>query len=259
MIGAARKLATFVALVAVLGGLGSQANADLAPHGTDIAGDANGVNGQGQKTLTGGPGSTSTGPASYAPADLREVFFETPYEAVPVGQDGIDYRATGLRIRLRMEAAPRSDAHTLVYSIVGKFNACNGRLKVHLRGPLSGAGDPADRSLYWAQATGTCPDGTGDVPMPGSTVTVDAASKELSITIPLASLSESHRPYFAPDALIAGIGGGGYYDGIRGVVSGLVRSQTDLLVPGIDDTPNMQDFTIGSDMPSDVPCTIGCP
>jgi hypothetical protein len=259
MIGSARSFTAFAALVAVLGGVGSQANADLAPHGTDIAGDANGVNGQGQKTLTGVPGSTSTGPASYAPADLREVFFETPFEAVPVGQDGIDYRATGLRIRLSTESTPTSQAHTLVYSVVGRFNECNGRLKVHLRGPLSAAGDPADRSLYWSKATGTCPDGTGDVAMSGSTVTVDAASKELAITIPLASLSEPQRPYFAPDALIAGIGGGGYYDGIRAVVSGLVRGQTDLLVPGIDDTPNMPDFTIGSDMPSDVPCTIGCP
>ncbi len=43
------------------------------------------------------------------------------------------------------------------------------------------------------------------------------------------------------------------------MVSSLVRGQTDLLVPGFYDTPDLEPFVIGSDMPSDIPCTVGCP
>ncbi len=236
------------------------ARAGDAPHATDVAGDANAVNGQGQSSLSGAPGSISTGPASYAPADLREVRFQTLYEAIPVGVDGIDYRATGFAIRVRTEAAPRSDAGTLVYSLVGALNGCNSRFKVFLRGPLSGSGDPSDRTFRWAQTTGTCPDAVNsDVTIPDSTVTIDPGLKELAITIPLSSLTDYQRPYFEEGAVLEGLTSGGYYTGPRAVVSSLVRSVNDLLLPVIDDTANMLPFVIGSDMPSDVPCTIGCP
>jgi hypothetical protein len=240
--------------------VGPGAGAGDAPHATDVAGDANAVNGQGQNALSAVPGSISTGPGSYAPADLRAVSFETLYEAIPVGEDGIDYRATGFAIRMRTEAAPTSDAGTLVYSVVGGLNGCNGRFKVFLRGPLSGSGDPADRSFRWGQTTGTCPDAmNSDTAIPGSTVTIDPALKELAVSIPLSALNEYQRPYFEPGSVLDGLTGGGYYTGPRAVVSSLVRGANDLLLPVIDDTPNMPPFVIGSDMPADVPCTVGCP
>lgn len=252
-------VALCLAAVALVAAVVPAAAAETPPHITDIAGDANGVNGQGQNALQGFPGPVSTGPASYSPADLREVGFETLYEAIPVGEDGIDYRATGLAIHIITEATPKSDAHTLVYSLVAGLKGCNSRFKVFLRGPLSAAGDPADRTLRWNQIGGSCPDGPGtELTLTGANVVIDAASRELTISIPVASLTTQQKPYFQPGAVLAGLEGAAYYSGLRVVVSSLTRTTSDVLVPVIDETAPGFPFVIGSDMPADVPCTTGC-
>lgn len=235
------------------------ASAETAPHMTDIAGDANGVNGQGQGALSGFPGPVSTGPASYSPADLREVTFETLHEAIPAGDDGIDYRATGFAVHIRTEATPKSDAGTIVYSLVAGLNGCNSRFKVFIRGPLSDAADPPDRTFRWAQIAGLCPDGPGtDQVLTAAAVTIDPVRRELTFAIPLAKLSAEQRPFFEPGSVLAGLEGVTYYPGPRVVVSTLLRTTNEVLLPVIDDTAPGPPFVIGSDMPADVPCTSGC-
>ncbi|MGI9018324.1 MAG: hypothetical protein ACR2HR_14685 [Euzebya sp.] len=91
---------------------GPVAAADPNPQVTDIAGDANAINGQG---LVTGVGQAT--PADYAPADLRSVRYETMFEAVPVGGDGIDYRVTGLRAHIVTSAPAVSDGPTLIYRL----------------------------------------------------------------------------------------------------------------------------------------------
>lgn len=261
------------------------ATAETAPHITDIAGDANGIGKQGFGCNSPGPlppiclgdqvplGHVSTGPASYGPADLREVRFETPYEAVPVGDDGIDYRGTGFAFHIRTEATPASDAATLVYSLRGGLNNCWSWFKVFIRGPLSPASDPSDRAVEWGQAkspySGDCPDGVlAHVRMTSPDVEIDPERRELTVTFHLASLPQAHRPYFEPGVVLgAGWELGAEAAGPRVFVAPLVKGTEVVglssLYPGqrprIDETPTGAPFVIGSDMPEDVPCTSGCP
>lgn len=217
-------------------------------HITDIAGDANGINGQGFGDVTGFDPSQPNDTVSYGPADLRTVRFQTTYDAVPVGADGIDYQATGLAIHVTTTDAPGSEGPTLIYRINTAVGGCGSFLQAYLRGPAAGPTDTADKTLQWRQLDAGCPDGAKTLTNPAWTATVDEASKTLTMTFPFASLTP---------AQLSAMGVGSYL----GLPEAEVRSQLALLTaPLIDGTPAAEeDFVVGSDVPADVPCTVDCP
>lgn len=100
-------LAAALVTTLALGLLPSAATADPpAPHVTDPAGDANGLNAQGNASApAGGP---DTKPASIDGADIREVSFETRYSTTKVyNPDGtvarVLYTANALKVNVTME------------------------------------------------------------------------------------------------------------------------------------------------------------
>lgn len=224
------------------------AGAEGTAHITDIAQDANAINGQGFGDLTGVDPSQPHDQVSYAPADLRAIRFETAYTTTPVGADGIDYTATALKIHVTTTATPKSDAHTLIYRINTGVNGCGSFLQSYLRGPASAPIDTPNNTLQWRQLDAGCPDGVKTVTNPAWTTTVDAATKTLTMTFPYASLTEAQLASMAPGAFLS-------------ASQGQVRTQVErATAPLIDDTPALlDDFVIGSDVPADVVCTVDCP
>lgn len=242
-----RRVRTLLFALAVLA-LAVPAGAEGTAHIVDIAQDANVINGQGLGDLTGVDPSQPNDVASYAPADLREIRFETAYSATPVGFDGIDYTATALKIHVTTTATPKSDGPTLIYRINTAVNGCASFLQSYIRGAASAPVDTANNTLQWRQLDAGCPDGVKTVTNAAWTTTVDDATKTLTMTFPYASLSEAQLATMGVDAYL-------------GAPHGEVRTQlATATAPLIDDTPAAEeDFTIGSDVPADVPCTVGCP
>ena len=242
-----RLVRTFVFALAIAA-LALPAGAEATAQITDIAQDANGINGQGFGDLTGVDPSQPNDQASYAPADLRAIRFETAYTATPVGTDGIDYTATALKIHVTTTATPKSDGPTLIYRINTGVNGCASFLQSYVRGTTSAPTDTANNTLQWRQLDAGCPDGVKTVTNAAWTTTIDAASKTLTMTFPYAALSETQLAAMAP---------GAYLSAARGEVRTQLGTAT---APLIDDTPALlDDFVIGSDMPADVPCTVDCP
>ena len=244
------RFARFAFTIAAILALAVPAGAeDLAPQITDIAGDANVVNGQGFEDITGVNPSQPNDTANYKRADLRAVRFETAYTAVPVGADGIDYQATGLKIHVTTTDVPGSDGPTLIYRINTTVSGCASFLQSYLRGATSAPVDAANNTLQWRQLDAGCPDGVKTVTNAAWTTTVDAASKTLTMTFPFSSLTPAQQV-----AMSVG-------DGYLGLPAGEVRTQlATATAPLIDATPAYEeDYIIGSDVPADVPCTLECP
>jgi hypothetical protein len=237
------------ALAAIALAVPAGAEAELTDFDiADIAHDANGINGQGLGNLTGVHPSQPHEQANYAPADFRSIRFATDYTETPVGGDGVDYTATGLKIHITTTATPKSDGPTLIYRINTAVNGCGSFLQSYLRGPASAPTDTPNATLQWRQLNAGCPDGVKTVTNPAWTTTVDAETKTLTMTFPFASLSP---------AQLEGMGVGAYL----GQPHGEVRTQLGTATaPLIDDTPTaLDDFVIGSDVPADVACTVDCP
>ena len=241
----ARLLVLAIASISLVVPAGAE---ELPAHITDIANDANGINGQGFGDLTGVDPSQPHDTLSYGSADLRSVRFQTTYDAVPVGADGIDYQATGLAINVTTTDTPGSDGPTLIYRINTTVGGCGSFLQAYLRGPAAGPTDAADKTLQWRQLDAGCPDGAKTLTNPAWTATVDEAAKTLTMRFPFSSLSP---------AQLSAMGVGSYL----GMPAAEVRTQlAALTAPLIDDTPTaLDDFVIGSDVPADVPCTVDCP
>jgi hypothetical protein len=214
---------------------------------TDIAGDANLLNGQGVVAA----GEQSTAPASYGPADIRAVAFETTFVAVPVGDDGIDYQATGLNIHYRTEATPMSDGPTFIYRLNANVDGCNSFLQAFLRGASSTPNDPADKSIQWRQLDAGCPDGVLTVTNTGWTVTIDSTAKELVMSFPYSKLSANRLAFMDEGSILSGL--------VANTRTNFGTPGGSVTAPQFDESPTGQDFEVGSDMPEDVPCTLNCP
>ncbi len=157
-----------VALVAaagslVVGALGPSvaAGAEATPQITDVAGDANGINGHALlSALDEGP---DTRPASLAHADLREVRFETTYDSHEIldpetGEvTGIDHVATGVNVHIRTEgpirSAPATQLYPLNYDVQAEIPGCTVRFRLTVL-----ANETSDRAGLW-QLSDTCPNG----------------------------------------------------------------------------------------------------
>lgn len=217
---------------------------------TDIAGDANLANGQGLASA----GEQATAPASYGPADVRALIFETTSVAVPVGDDGIDYQATGVKVHFRTEATPMSDGPTLIYRLNANVDGCDSFLQAFLRGASSTPNDPADKTIQWRQLVGAaCPNGplASTVTNAGWTVTIDATAKELVMSFPYSKLSSAQLTYMDEGSILSAL--------VANTRTNFGTPAASVTAPQFDESPTGEDFEVGSDMPEDVPCTTGCP
>ena len=242
--GAVRGCIALLMLVFLLAPGSAGAN-DPQPHITDIAGDAN-------TDLV----EADTSPASYDPADILSVRFETEYVAIPVGDDGIDHEPTALVVHYATLAPPSSDATTISWDVTAEIGGCLSRLRVADRGIVGFPLDPDEGMLTWAQFEETCPDTAGEPAWsPFWSATLDESSGGWKWRIPLDSLTPSQADVLAPGATISAA-----WAATR--TYGLLTATNlpgDITLWRIDKTGTGTDFVIGEDVPPDVPCTQGCP
>lgn len=243
-------LVPMVALVAALALSAAAGAHPVEGFIKDIEGDANLLNGQQlieivQPDPTGG--GVSTAPLSYSPADLRAVDFKTTFTSVPVGADGIDYRATGVQVIMKTEQTPKSDGPTLIYRLnVNVDGACSSFLQAYLRGPASSPNDPADKAIQWRQLDASCPDAVATKLMTFPAI----VSSELSAVVmdfQYSKLTQGQRDILDPGSILSAPQGG-----VR-TLFGVATA------PLIDRTVVGEEWVVGSDMPADVPCTTNCP
>jgi hypothetical protein len=245
-------------LAAVLAHPASAATSDWI---TDQAGDANFLNGE--QTL-GSPlvcvsgncvtapdpsgDGVATAPLSYGPADIRGLRFETTFTAVPIGDDGIHYQATGVKVSMVLDSVPKSDGPTIIYRVNANVGgACNSFLQAFVRGPSSvSQTDPADLAIQWRQLDATCPDGVKTVTVPFN-ATIDTAQKAIVLNFAYSKLTAAERT-----ALSTGVA----------LMTPQASTRTFLVAltaPEFDQSSIGQAWVIGSDLPADVPCTTNCP
>jgi len=215
------------------------ASASSSPQVVDPPGDANGVDGLGD-----------TRPVSYDAGDLLSMLWETTYAANPIGEDGVDHEATGLRLTIETLAAVDSTAATIAVRPGFDMPGCFSTFEIYLQGQLPDQQDPWDRYVEWYQSGASCPDTDGLwVHNPAWTVGLDG--RRLVLTLPYASMNAAEREF---------LGVGRTIERPRGLTSFFFRFEgSTAWFPWIDFAAAGEDFVIGSDVPPDVPCTRGCP
>ena len=252
-----RFLVPLTALVAAFALSGTAGAHPVEGFITDIEGDANGLNGQ--QVLVGADptgSGTSTAPLSYGPADIRAIDFKTTYTSVPIGDDGIDYQATGVQVIMKTEQTPKSDGPTLIYRVgVNVGGGCNSFLQGFLRGASSLPNDPADKAIQWRQLDAGCPDAVVTKTMPFA-ATVSAEQSAIIMDFDYSKLTPAQRAAFEVGSLLSAPAGSVRTNFTWGGVPPAPGGAT---APAIDVTVIGGEWEVGSDMPADVPCTINCP
>lgn len=237
-----RRTIVLVAAVMMLSSLDAAA---AGPQIVDMAGDANGLD-----------AGIDTRPASHDPADLLSVRLSTEHEAVPVGEDGIDYQERALLVTFATLAGPIPEHGTLAFALRADLGTCSSSFM----GMVDAEGGSP---VMWTQF-GQCPDvdpGSGLLPVTGSfaqndrwTTTVGDGS--VTLRIPFESLTIEQAAFLRPGAVAAA-------PSARSMV--MLHHRVD---PGVASTARLAtldttavgaSFTIGEDVPEDVPCTRGCP
>lgn len=212
---------------------------------TDAVGDANLLNGQGLTTAAGQrPAGTSTGPVNYAGADLEKVRFET---TTTTAADGTK-TPTGLKIHITTSGVPGSSANTLIYRVSTSISGCSSFLQAFVRGPASvpAPGTPtldvAANTVQWRQLTGCAAAVTKT--NPAWTVSIDAATRTLTMTFPFASMTQTDRDLFLPPPFEDEPATPG---SLSAPEVGVRTFNGTLTAPQIDEAPIGKDFVIGSD------------
>ena len=222
----------------------------------DIEGDANGlglyhVPGGQVRDLLGDAldndpfgGGVSTGPASTAGSDILSLGYETSYDAVPVGADGIDYRATGLRVHLRTAAQPGAPVGSASYIVFAHLTDGFGTTcRTSFGVTIPEGGGAGTYPVTWSfenQFTSICPRPSGAYTHPDWTAQVTATG--ITMTFPMSGLAEEER--FVID---------------EGVPFTRTLGITRVSAAQMDRSPFGPSWSVGQDMPADVPCTTGCP
>lgn len=233
-------LTTFLFLVPT----SSEAITSVDPEIQDIAGDSNAINWLLEEY--------STSPVSYAPADLTSVDFKTAYEPIPIGNDGIDFQPTALRVVFTASGSPADIApgSELVFQALGSILPH----KVYLEGTVSRSasgviaataqlrredwGCNEDPSLCWERSD------------PEWSAVVDDDKRTLTLTYPFSSLA-------ADEASIIGVnrilwGPEAHTLQLRDSIAG---DSEEVLV---DSARWGHLFIVGEDVPQDVNCTQSC-
>lgn len=219
---------------------------DSPPHLQDISGDANGL---------GRIVEVPTSPASYGAADLVSVELETAYTANSIGEDGIDYRPTGLRVVFKTFGSP-ADIVPGADTLFGLSTMDFGRI-MHLEGVISKSSSgvlTADARLRLdgdcAESADKCWERSGD----SWTAEVDETQNTLTLTYPFSSLTTDEQE-------LIGVGSILWLPAAQTVqpyvYPGAEAGNTESPAP-IDRTPEGRLFIVGADVPEDVDCTDEC-
>ena len=223
-----------------LGAVPAAAGTSAAPEVTDIAGDANGINGQGRTTQAG----QDTRPASVDSADLRAVWFETSWgktkDIDPASGAVTRVRHVPLSLRVHVQTtAPIYPASVegmrpLSYDVGAKLpGGCDIRMR------LTVGGNQATDSAVLHTLTPVCAGGastTGDSTKP------TYAGNVATFSYP-----------FAVERFGAVLQSGIALSGVSANVSRSVPFAGSVM---IDETPaSATTFTIGQDVPADIDCT----
>lgn len=249
----ATVMTTLMALVAALPALGTT---NGLPQIVDQAGDANGINGQWYDYGTVGAaiwfvydgvfggdpfGEGQRTEGSYGPGDLRAGRLETMYEAVPVGDDGIDHRATGVRLRIGTEERPEAPDGTRLRLglFLTQYDPDGTECPTRISTRISGADDPG-RISWFRDSIGGCSDVDAEREPSGWKAFRDG--NEVVFEMPASALSPSGAAFFSEGALFME-----------------PHAFAELEVVTLDASPAGSHFVVGEDMPADVPCTSGCP
>lgn len=214
--------------------------AAAAPQIVDQYGDANVV---GTLAPTG-----STEPVSHGPADLLSVSLRTTYTTDRVGADGRRHHPTGVEVAI-VTARPTSEAAIqLAYHLLFSAGSCRITLSTYVNGRAQVMFYPGKGAVEWRQ------DGTGCPDAPPSAVTKlrsVATGDGLVILLPFADLAAHQRAVLAP---------GTHLDGLLSLTTGhqSTGSPDRAWLPQIDLATGSGGFTVGEDVPRDVPCTRDC-
>lgn len=224
-----------------LGALPGFAGTSEAPEITDVAGDANFVNGQGLQA--GQEQGEDTRPASIDNSDLRGVWFETEYVTNKIfdPQSGevlrVQHQPTALRVRIQTQGPvrPMSPWSQIEYRVQATLPGCTATFELDVRTnppdvatlqPIGApCGDNSPNIIVTSPVTPTFAGTVGTITFPfGHAQTSDFISNGTTITQPAAHVL-GRLP---------------------------VGSQANLRA---DETTPGRDFTIGQDVPPDVDCT----
>lgn len=234
-------LALALSVGLVLGSAPADADSGLEVDIHDISGDANAL-----------VRDTPT-PVSYPSADLVSVDLQTPYEAVPVGENGIDYQPKELRVVFEMAASPGNveAGSQLVYRVVAED--VNGFLYVEGVVSKSPTGTVASTARL-RKANSQCslePDSCWSASKPEWTAQINASQKTLTLTFPFSSLvSQESREI--------GIGEIIWFPEASTLVPGTDGAVQDVVSGRIDTAPFGHSYVVGAEVPEDVDCAQEC-
>lgn len=208
------------------------------PEITDVAGDANFINGQG--VVPGHEDGPDTRPASLDGADLRAVWFTTDYVSSKVLDPETDavlrveYAPTGLRIHLRTEAPihPTPQNRSIRYRVIASLPGCRVRFELWALGE-SGAIHIISR------LDAGCPSGIRQDSVATSSNLPSFDGNVATFAFPF-----SHQ--WVAELLSDGLT-------IPQPAANVVFAFPDGAV--IDEAASGRSFTVGSDVPPDVDCT----
>jgi len=225
------------ALAATVPGTPGLAGTEALPEVTDIAGDANLVNGNG----VGPDVNQGTAPASIDSLDLRAIWLETAYTKTieTVGEvRWVRYEPTGLVVKIKTTAPPKP---TVGPSVIYRFPAllggsCSVYFEVWLRGSAPGA---VDREYVAINRLSGC-SGAVTTGFP-----LSVSGSVITATFPFAQTAGT-----VTDEMTVGPSSRAHVRAVLG--SGATYCCT---VPAIDEMPLGSEFEIGSDVPADVNCS----
>ena len=212
------------------------AGTEAAPEISDIAGDANVANGQGQGPDT----NVATAPAQVDSADLRAIWLQTTYEKriEVVGEDRwVRYDPTGLTVRFKTTAPPKPTfGPSLIYRFPASFGGCQAYVEAWIRGSAPGA---VAREYATLNRINDCTGGvTSGLPM-------SISGNVISVTVPFVQ---------AAGTIEDGMDVGTWVRAHVRVVVGANATYC-CTAPVIDEMPLGNGFVVGSDVPADVNCT----
>lgn len=240
-----RGLVLAVSLGFLLAPTSVDADTSSDPDIRDVSGDANFLN-----TLK----QVSTSPASYAAADLVSVDLQTTYVAVPVGESGVDYQPTAMRVVFATTDSPadlppggqvlfRTEADTWDFGtnvylegIVSK--SPTGVVTAVARLRRDGLGCASYPGVCWSRSR------------PEWSAALDAGQKTLTLTYPFSSLAPEEKDLIGIGAILP--------------IPNAETLQPRESVPGearefrIDTAWYGYGFIVGEDVPEDIACTEAC-
>lgn len=214
---------------------------EVAPMATDVAGDANALNGQGLEDV----GSTPT-PAQIDEADILGARITSTWDTVR-GADGLlDHVFTGVEFRTALAAEPTATSVPILHRFIGTIDGCETWVQF-AAGTAAGAAHGTATVRQYDTGCGIPDDpntglrGSRTFDGPGITWSWDVDNAEAVVTIDAAKVDAALGDTLVPDALYL-------------LTELQVRhySAAGITAPVIDEMPGQNGYAhLGSDVPAD--------